>query len=301
MKNPLHYIHTHPNRTKQILGIDDQQFIALVEEAKLRHEEKKAELEKAKFRINAPGGGRKNKLTIEEEICLTLFYLRQMPTFEVLGMHFDISKTEANDTFHYWLGIFRDILPASMLEQVDSQENDYEIVKELLEEYELIVDSLEQAIERPEDNEEQKKHYSGKKKQHTLKSQIITIPPMKDIVDVVIGEPGPTSDISMFREQQEKFSSAQKFKGDKGYVGGENITTPKKKPRNKELTEAEKARNKIISGERIFVEHMIRVMRIFRIASERFRLNRDTYKNVILVICGLVRLRIGSLVLPDLS
>jgi len=67
MKNPLHYIHTHPNRTKQILGIDDQQFIALVEEAKLRHEERKAELEKVKVRINAPGGGRKNKLTAESE------------------------------------------------------------------------------------------------------------------------------------------------------------------------------------------------------------------------------------------
>jgi hypothetical protein len=26
-----------------------------------------------------------------------------MPTFEVLGLHFGISKTEANDTFHYWL------------------------------------------------------------------------------------------------------------------------------------------------------------------------------------------------------
>jgi len=47
-----------------------------------------------------------------------------MPTFEVMGMHFDISKTEANDTFHYWLGIFRDILPASMLEVVEYQEND---------------------------------------------------------------------------------------------------------------------------------------------------------------------------------
>jgi len=76
MKNLLHYIHTYPNRIKQILGIDHQQFIALVEEAKLRHEEQKAEVEKAKVRINEPGGRRKNKLTIDEEICLTLFYLR---------------------------------------------------------------------------------------------------------------------------------------------------------------------------------------------------------------------------------
>jgi hypothetical protein len=72
----------------------------------LAHQEQKAQLEKGKLRVNSPGGGRKPKLTIEEEICLTLFYLRQMPTFEVLGLQFGISKTEANDTFHYWLKIW---------------------------------------------------------------------------------------------------------------------------------------------------------------------------------------------------
>jgi hypothetical protein len=48
---------------------------------------------------------RKPKQEIKEEVCLCLFYLRQMPTFEVLGLHFGGAKTEANDTFHYWLGI----------------------------------------------------------------------------------------------------------------------------------------------------------------------------------------------------
>ena len=38
-----------------------------------------------------------------------------MPTFEVLGLHFGISKTEAKDTFHYWLEILRDVFPPSSL------------------------------------------------------------------------------------------------------------------------------------------------------------------------------------------
>jgi hypothetical protein len=37
-----------------------------------------------------------------------------------------------------------------------------------LTEYELIVDSYEQARERPGENEEQKKYYSGKKANHTI-------------------------------------------------------------------------------------------------------------------------------------
>ncbi|MCC5636257.1 transposase family protein [Nostoc sp. CHAB 5844] len=53
-------------------------------------------------------------LSIQEQVCLCLFYLRQMPTFQVLGMLLGVSKTEANDTFHYWIPILRDIFPSSL-------------------------------------------------------------------------------------------------------------------------------------------------------------------------------------------
>ncbi len=122
-----------------------------------------------------PGGGRKPKLSISEQVCLCLFYLRQMPTFEVLGIHFNVSKTEANDTFDYWLLIFREVLPSSLLEQVESPESDYAIVQELLNEFELIVDSYEQPRERPKDNEEQQTYFSGKKRQHTFKNQVVSL------------------------------------------------------------------------------------------------------------------------------
>ncbi len=67
--------------------------------------------------------------------------------FEILGLQFGISKTLANDIFHYWLEILREILPASLLEQVKSQPSDYEIVQELLAQFELLVDSTEQPKE----------------------------------------------------------------------------------------------------------------------------------------------------------
>ncbi len=113
-----------------------------------------------------------------------------------------------------------------------------------------------------------------------------------------MGAKGPTSDISLFRNQQQKFSPQQSFQGDKGYRGGKNISTPHKKPRNRELTEEKKAENKAFSSHRIFIEHIIRLLKIFRIASERFRLHYHVYEQIILTVCGLVRLRIGSLILP---
>ncbi|MCC5623906.1 transposase family protein [Nostoc sp. CHAB 5715] len=60
----------------------------------------------------------------------------------------------------------------------------------------------------------------------------------------------------------------------------------------------QKKENKEFSSNRVFVEHRIRSVKIFRVVQERFRLNPKKYEQVILTICGVVRLGIGALVLP---
>ena len=298
MSNPIDYIHKYPQRSKQILGISYKQFLQLVQQASLRQSQERQRTEQTKRRVNAPGGGRKPILSTENEVGLCLFYLRHLPTFEILGLQFGISKTSANDIFHYWLKILREILPASLLEQVRNQTSDYEMVQELLTEFELLVDSSEQHRERPGTYQEQKKFYSGKKKKHTFKNQFIILPQTQDIVDVIVGRTGPSSDINLLREQQKKFATQQQFKGDKAYIGEKNVTTPHKKPRNRELSESQKEENKVFSSSRIIIEHLIRRVKVFQIAAQRFRLCPQTYQQVILTVCGLVRLRIGALVLP---
>ena len=88
------------------------------------------------------------------------------------------------------------------------------------------------------------------------------------------------------------------FEGDKAYQGGKNISTPYKKPRKGELTSEQKAGNKEFSTKGIVVEQVIRLVKIFRVPQQRFPLNSPIYSQVILTICGLVILGIGSLVLP---
>ncbi|MEN2383785.1 MAG: hypothetical protein KA716_33005 [Gloeotrichia echinulata DEX184] len=68
-----------------MLGISNDQFRDLLAQAEIHHKQIQAEIERNKVRINQKGGGRKPKLEIKEEVCLCLFYLKQMPTFEVLG------------------------------------------------------------------------------------------------------------------------------------------------------------------------------------------------------------------------
>ncbi len=109
------------------------------------------------------------------------------------------------------------------------------------------------------------------------------------------GEPGPKSYITLFRENRGSFDPNQIFKGDLAYIGEDLIKTPLKKPRKRELTTEQKEENKRISYKRIFVEHRIRSVKIFRVVQDRFRLNPKKYGEVIKIICGLVRLRIGAL------
>jgi hypothetical protein len=294
----LNYIQAHPKETKRLIGITFQQFNQLIDLAKVAEKKLKIELEKQKTRINARGAGARQKLSVADQILLSLDYLRQFETFQSLGVKFEVSESTANNIFHKWLPIFVSLLPASLLEEVTARPSDLEWVKEILCNSELIIDSTEQPIERPVDKEIQKQFYSGYKRMHSMKNQFITLPEAKDIVDTLIGKPGPTSDINMFQEREEFFEDEQKFKADNGYIGSEKITTPPhRKPKEGELSKEQKNENIFFSSERVVVEHIIRTIKIFKIARERFRLRRDIYSQVISAVCGLVRLRIGALIL----
>jgi DDE superfamily endonuclease/Helix-turn-helix of DDE superfamily endonuclease len=297
MSNLLEYIEQNPQESKRLIGLEYEQLKQLIEQAQLRHEQKKNEIEQKKVRLIKGGGGRKAKLSINEQLILTLVYLHHLPTFQMLGIQFGVSESTANDIFHYWSELLRELLPASLLEQVKKNANEYEWVQEVLGDLELILDSCEQPIYRPGEYEEQKKFYSGKKKNHTLKNQFIVTPNGQEIVDVTVGKPGPTSDINIWREGQSKLGFGQRFRGDKAYIGELQIETPQKKRKHQELTAEEKEENRKKASQRIFVEHVIRLVKIFRIAQERFRLRIPNYQKVILTICGLVRLRIGALCL----
>jgi len=123
----------------------------------------------------------------------------------------------------------RELLPSSLLDEFSGKENEYLWIKEALTEIELIVDSTEQDIFRPKNDEKQKKYYSGKQKSHRLKNQIIITDNGKEIVDVIVGERGPESDIILFKKQQKKFDKEQRFQGIKVIKVGKKLTRQRKK------------------------------------------------------------------------
>jgi len=85
--------------------------------------------------------------------------LHHLPTFQILGVQFGASESTANYIFHRRLKILTELLPASWLEKVKKNDSEYSWVIEILTEFELIVDSYDQAIQRPKDYQQHKKTY----------------------------------------------------------------------------------------------------------------------------------------------
>jgi len=118
MSEVLSYIKNHPEQTQRLIGLKYEQLEQLIKEAIALHTQKQQKVEAQKIRIINKGGGRKVKLSTEEQILLTLVYLRHLTTFQLLGIQFGVSESTAKDTFNYWFALLQELLPSSLLEQV---------------------------------------------------------------------------------------------------------------------------------------------------------------------------------------
>ena len=136
----------------------------------------------------------------------------------------------------------------------------------------------------------QRKQYSGKKKRHTLKSQLILHPKSHTILATAFA-PGKVHDFELFTRSGVEFSEKTCCLADSGYQGlqklHENSQTPRKKSKHHPLTSEEKAGNRALARQRIGVEHVIRRLKVFRLLSERYRNRRKRFSLRFNLIAGL--------------
>ena len=154
----------------------------------------------------------------------------------------------------------------------------------------VIIDSFETPVPRPSIEPKQRQLYSGKKKDHTLKTEIITNLE-GDILDIDPGYRGPKSDKKLHEQSQvaKQFPSAT-LKADLGYQGLGQCEVPHKKPRGAELTSAQREDNRSLSSVRVRVEHSIRRVKAFRIVRDEYRLATGLFGRHCRCVVGLVQL-----------
>ena len=122
--------------------------------------------------------------------------------------------------------------------------------------------------------------YSGKKKRHTLKAQLIIEQSTGKIICTFFGQ-GRQHDFALFKASGVQFDPETESLQDSAYQGisqyHHNSYVPKKKPQNGELSSLEKDYNRELAKERIGIEHVNRRLKIFKIIAERYRNRRRRY------------------------
>ena len=151
----------------------------------------------------------------------------------------------------------------------------------------LLIDATEQPVERPK--RKQKCWYSGKKKRHSIKNEIITSEAGR-IVSVSKSAPGTVADITIRRRASPLPKNARMY-ADSGYQGYQEdhpaIDIPLQKSKKHPLTKDEKTYNHALSRFRVRVEHAIGRMKRFRILADRYRYPRARHSAKFAIIAGI--------------
>lgn len=254
---------------------------------------------KALDRPNRPraiGGGDDFDLTTADQLLLTVAWLRQCPTNEVLGFLFGVSDSTASRARTRCLPAL-ERAGRDTMRMPDPGVARRKRLPALLADtpaLAVVIDSFEQKTQRPK--RRQRAYYSGKKKAHTLKSQVAVDEESGAIVDVSDSVPGPWADITLLKTSRlmKRLPTGVGGIGDLGYVGiGELHPTglgaaPRRKPRGQERPPADRKYNRAFSRRRIVVEHAIGRLRRFRAVAHVNRHPRPRHAMRVRAIAGLV-------------
>lgn len=252
-------------------------------------------------RVRAAGGGDTPKLDDRTRLMVALFWLRIYPTYEVLGFFFGLHKTNARHTARAVLAVLRtldefpldDPDPAAR-RPVGSPAD----VMAAFPDVRLVIDGKEQRTQRPTGHAAQKPYYSGKKKAHTLKSQIGAAPNGR-IESVSDSYPGSMHDLTVLRTTGviDRLPAGAGAMMDKGYVGvGKDhpdrpLVVPAKATRGHPLTDGQTAANRVIASHRIVVEHVMAQLNRFEVLTQTYRHARGEHGQVVRAVAVLVNRR----------
>ena len=271
-----------PKAFRQLTGITPAAFDRLLAQLAPRYEAADTRRKARPDRVRKPGAGPKHKLPLADRLLMLLIYYRTYTTHAFLGFLFGVDDSAVGRNINplqpLLAGIFRIPERRAKLDPEDIRE--------------LFFDATERPTRRPERG--RREFYSGKKKRHTIKTQVVVArrskppgpgakPRKVRIAAVCPSVPGRMHDKKLYDRSRVVAPPDARRAGDTGYIGT-SLATPTRKPRGGALTDGQKEENRRISRRRVVAEHGIGKMKVWRVAAERYRnpVNRHTLimKNV---------------------
>ena len=262
-----------PDTFRQLTGISPAAFDQVLAQLAPRYQQAEARRKARPGRQRQPGAGRKHILSLADRLLMLLIYYRTYVSHAFLGFLFGIDDSAVgrniNPLQQLLAGIFR--IPER---RVEIQPDEVR---------ELFFDATERPTRRPK--RRQRRCYSGKKRRHTLKNQVVVARKRKRagrrkagqkekrrlrVAAVSPTSPGKVHDKKVYERTRVLVPAGVAGYGDTGYQGTALRTPAKRKP-ERALTRRQRRGNRRLSRKRIAAEHGIGKMKTWRIAAERYR------------------------------
>lgn len=253
------------------------------------------------------GAGHPFNLTLTDRLLMLLVYYHLYLSSNLMAYFFDLSQSNILKDIRKLEPLVCEVLPlprkmhakVKRLETIDE-------IEAMFPGFRAFLDSTEQEIPRPKNRRRRKTHYSGKKKRHTVKTQL-AVNSVGLIVHKSMHVRGSMQDYPLFMHSHPSLPWLIRMGGDLGYQGVKkacpwlNFVVPcKRKGSGKrgvkgcDLSVEQKAFNRVFNGERVVVEHVNSRLKKFLIWGGEFRNRLRHYDVMTDVVCGLVNFRISE-------
>ena len=287
---------------KGFTGVTVAEFEDLLERAQPVWVERERERLARPNRKRALGGGRNPEFDLRGQLLISLVWLRLYLTTAALGFLFGIDKSTVSRYTRAVLPVLRQVGQATLGWPEPPKRGQGQTLDQAWQEHPdllAFVDATEQPVRRSSDPQTQRAHYSGKKKRHTRKAEII-VNEYGIVRAVSLSVPGSVHDRKLFSRSgaADKIPQAVTVGGDSGYQGiqhdlpNHSVITPFKKSKHHPLTEEQKLLNHEFSRSRIIVENTIGHFKHFKALAERFRHAVDRWDDVFGSVLAIVNPRI---------
>jgi hypothetical protein len=292
---------------RSLTGLELCEFDSLYSKASTRYEELEAKRLARENRKRDVGAGHPFKLPLKERLLMFLMYYRLYITSTLTGVLFDLDQSNVLKDIHKLEPLVKEILPIpKKLHSKVKKLRTVEDIVAMFPELKAFTDATEQEIPRPKSKVKRKTHYSGKKKRHTVKTQL-TVNQKGVIVHKSAHSKGSTHDSKLFKWRHPDLPDNVRVGLDLGYDGVDeyfpwlNCVLPIKRrspgrgksgARASELSFEQKAFNRQLSRERVVVEHTNSRVKKFLIWGGEFRNRPRLYDVMTDIVCGLINFRV---------
>lgn len=302
-----------PHLMQRILGLQPLQFDTLktaIEPLWIAYELKR---KISKMRKRQIGAGRRYHLsTLAEKLLAVLLYYKTYMTQELIGQLTNLDQGNVSRLIAKMSELIEKAADPELASYLQNAKDEYRripkqerirswssFVRNYPDLQEVATDATEQPSYRSKDYEQQKQFYSGKKKRHTIKTQL-TVSPQGRIIDVSNMYAGSIHDKKIIDQENtiEKFPEQTCQRFDAGYTGVQKehpksyLLVPYKKPRKGELTPLEKELNTIHSRHRVIAENVLSRVKKFKICQQTYRGPLKQHNKILRNIAALINFKL---------